>query len=101
MNFHLRNFSTFTYNAKGKLAKHTYEDAGMSIVTTFAYGTDGNVSSTISKIEDYNTEKTSTIKVSYTVQAKDAKGNWTKRLARRTNGSSWVETRTITYYPAK
>lgn len=92
---------TFTYNANGKLAKHTYEDAGMSIVTTFAYGTDGNVSSTISKIEDYNTEKTSTVNVSYTVQAKDAKGNWTKRLARRTNGSSWVETRTITYYPAK
>lgn len=91
---------TFAYNAKGKLAKHTYEDAGVSIETTFVYGADGNVSSTLSKIEDYNTEKTSSIKVTYTVQAKDAKGNWTKRLAKRTNGTSWVETRTITYYPA-
>ena len=61
----------------------------------------GNVSSTISKIEDSNTEKTSTIKVTYTVQAKDAKGNWTKRTAKRNNGTSWVENRTITYYSAK
>ena len=92
---------TFTYNTQGKIVKHTYEDGGMLIETTFAYGADGNVSSTISKIEDSNTEKTSMIKVTYTVQAKDAKGNWTKRTAKRNNGTSWVENRTITYYSAK
>lgn len=92
---------TFVYNAQGKLAKHIYEDAAMLIETTFAYDARGNVVSTTSKLEDANTEKTSTIKVTYTIQAKDAKGNWTKRLAKRTNGSSWIETRTITYYSAK
>ena len=92
---------TFAYNTQGKIVKHTYEDGGMLIETTFAYGADGNVSSTISMIEDSNTEKTSMIKVTYTVQAKDAKGKWTKRTAKRNNGTSWVENRTITYYSAK
>lgn len=89
---------TFGYDAKGKLAKFTYEDAGAMVETTFEYDAEGKMSSSISSIEDMMEDNTSKITVTYQVQNTDDKGNWTKRLAKPSAGASWVEFRTIVYY---
>ena len=86
------------YNGKGKLAKFTYEDAGAMVETTFEYDAEGKMSSSISSIEDMMEDNTSKITVTYQVQNTDAKGNWTKRLAKSSAGASWIEFRTIVYY---
>jgi len=88
----------FKYNAAGKLASHRYEDGGMTITTTFTYDAAGVMTASTSKLEDLMEEKTTYKKVTYTVTAKDAKGNWTKRTAKLSTGKTWNETRTILYY---
>lgn len=88
----------FKYNAAGQLASHRFEDAGATIITTFTYDTNGFMATSVSKISDLMEEKEYTYKVTYNVTAKDAKGNWTKRIAKLTSGKSWTETRTIVYY---
>lgn len=88
----------FKYNAAGKLASHRYEDAGMTITTTFTYDAAGVMTASTSKLENLMDEKTTYKKVTYSVTAKDAKGNWTKRTAKLSTGKTWTETRTILYY---
>ena len=65
---------------------------------TFGYDAEGKMSSSISSIEDMMEDNTSKITVTYQVQNTDAKGNWTKRLAKPSAGASWIEFRTILYY---
>lgn len=89
---------TFEYNTKGQLASHVYEDAGAAIETTFEYDTDGTMTRSTSKIENYMEDNSETITVEYKVLAKDAHGNWTKRIATPSKGVQWPEVRTIAYY---
>lgn len=89
---------TLEYDANGKLARLVYEDAGATIETTFEYDAEGTMIRSTSNIENNMEETNETITVEYKVLAKDAHGNWTKRIAKPSKGVQWPEVRTIVYY---
>lgn len=70
--------TTYTYNDAGDIVKSTgngtYEEIGAD------------------EPENYNET------ITYTIEAKDEAGNWTKRKCKSSNGESFTETRTIEYY---
>lgn len=70
--------TTITYNDAGDIVKSTengtYEEIGAD--------------------EPENYSET----ITYTIEAKDEAGNWTKRKCKSSNGESFTETRTIEYY---
>lgn len=70
--------TTYTYNDAGDMVKiiekGTYEEIGAD--------------------EPENYSET----ITYTIEAKDEAGNWTKRKCKSSNGESFTETRTIEYY---
>lgn len=70
--------TTYTYNDAGDIVKSTengtYEEIGAD--------------------EPDNYSET----ITYTIEAKDEAGNWTKRKCKSSNGESFTETRTIEYY---
>lgn len=67
----------------------TYNDAG-DIVKIIEKGTYEEIGAD----EPENYSET----ITYTIEAKDEAGNWTKRKCKSSNGESFTETRTIEYY---
>lgn len=97
----------YAYNTSGRLTKKTYEDPEQKTVTTYTLDAKGRVLGYVEDDEVFENDmsdlppgKTRTV-VSYTYPASsiDAKGNWTKRVAKTNEGYTWTETRTISYYP--
>lgn len=96
----------YTYNSAGRLTMHTYESPEQKTVTTYTLDDNGRVLGYVEDDEVFENDmsdltpgKTHTV-VSYTYPASsiDAKGNWTKRVAKTDKGDTWTETRTISYY---
>ena len=90
----ITEYYRYTYNQKGLLIKENYTggNRGWQSTTKYTYNSKGQVIKEVHIDEDgYRTTTT------YTYQAFDSYGNWTKRTA-KTGRKSRVETRTITYY---
>ena len=77
----------YSYNSKGQVIKITGSGGGASYTTKYTYNAKGQV---IKEICDGEI-------TTYTYQAFDSYGNWTKRTA-KTGRTRTVQTRTITYY---
>ena len=90
-----------TYDAKtGWLAKcETSADDGET-TTTYTYDANGYAVKSVTIGEYLNDEGESKVNITttYTYVEFDNYGNWTKRTAKDSDGSSWTETRKITYY---
>lgn len=103
---------TWTYGTTGRLAKTLYEEQNATVTATYAYDTQGRISTTTATYKfdfsDYDAAsiremglgkyKNTTLRITYNYLATDSHGNWTKRTATTNKGATWTETRIIKYY---
>lgn len=90
-----------TYDAKtGWLAKCETSAGDGESTTTYTYDANGYAvkSVTIGEYADDEGGSKVNTTTTYTYVSFDDYGNWTKRTAKDSDGSTWTETRKITYY---
>lgn len=92
--------NTYTYNAKGYLDKFVIrEDGVVTAVYNFIYDAQGKLlKEVIAEYEDGQNGQRTTNLFQYSAGDIDSHGNWTKRKRKNADGSTQIETRTITYW---
>jgi len=92
------NFDQFTkyqYNANGLLTQYYWERYSRKLTKTYTYNSKGELTKMVWK--ETGGPQDGTLVRTYTIQARDSYGNWTKRKAQEKNNTS-VEECSITYY---
>ncbi len=85
----------FTYNVKNQVTKQVLSIEGGSITQEFTYNSNGTVKTETTTMSYQGMSQSMT--VSYTYQAFDSHGSWTKRTG-SLNGQTAEETRSIVYW---
>lgn len=90
------------YDAKtGWVSKSSYEDSG-TVTTTYTYDDNGYVIKEVAdgSYTDMGADEPTKVHdvTTFKYESFDKYGNWTKRSAKMSDGSTWVEKRNISYY---
>lgn len=93
---------TIAYDAKtGWVSKSSYDDSG-TITTTYTYDDNGYVVKEVAdgSYTDMGADEPTKVHdvTTFKYESYDKYGNWTKRSAKMSDGSTWVEKRDISYY---
>lgn len=88
---------TMVYNAKGQLSRMTIDISGTPMTTDFTFNADGTVKEATTSVKIPMLNMTKKTKMTFTYEAVDSHGNWTKRTG-KVMGKKTKQTRTITYW---
>jgi len=92
--------NTYTYDAQGYVVE-CETDLGIDGYSkeNFTYNTAGDlVKSRLIENMGYDAPDEPEVSISYTILARDSHGNWTRRKVSKSDGTSRIQKRVITYY---